>query len=61
LQNGEVWRFVTRTRQQLSAQLAEPLPRPTDVERIYGKEAAERARPDRPTIQVRLIDNRVLG
>lgn len=54
LQNGEVWTFLSQSGTWFSVQLAESLPRVADVACIYGAEAASRARPDRPIVQVRL-------
>ena len=54
LQNGEVWTFLTQGGPRFSVQLAESLPRVADVARMYGAEAASRARPDRPIVQVHL-------
>lgn len=56
LNNREPWRFVTwafGAPRTYVAQYAEPLPYER-VARTYGKAAAERARPDRPAVQLLL-------
>jgi hypothetical protein len=55
MRRGETWTFLARTPvQRFAVQMAEPLPSADAVAQRYGAEAAARARPDRPTVQVRL-------
>jgi hypothetical protein len=54
LQNHETWTFLTDEGATFNVQMAEPLLHLQDIERIYGPEAASRARRDRPAVQVYL-------
>ena len=54
LQNHETWTFLTDEGATFNVRMAEPLLHLQDIERIYGPEAASRARRDRPTVQVYL-------
>lgn len=54
LQNHETWTFLTDAGATFDVRMAAPLLDLQDIERLYGPEAASRARRDRPTVQVYL-------
>lgn len=56
LERGEQWQLISTvgdTTRWYLASIGKSLP-PEDIERVYGREAASRARPDRPAVQLEL-------